>query len=94
MTDPAILQAIARHTTGCPGMTRLDMVVYLADKTEPTRESYPLLDKVRMLSTLSLEKAMLCSMEGTAEHVAKGSKKVHPQTLETLAWLREQGNAN
>lgn len=87
--DPNILRAIASHTTGKVGMTKLDMLVYLADKIEPTRPSYPLLDKVRMISTLSLEKAMLASMEGTVSYVKKKREKVHPQTLETLGWLRE-----
>lgn len=87
--DPEVLSAIANHTTGKPGMSRLDMVVYLSDKIEPTRESYPLLDKVRMMANLSLEKALLTSMDGTVSHVQKGGKKVHPQTLETLNWLRQ-----
>ncbi|MDO4483029.1 MAG: nicotinate-nucleotide adenylyltransferase [Clostridia bacterium] len=52
--DPDILHAIANHTTGCAEMTRLDMVVYLADKIEPTRDPYPTLDRVRMLAQLSL----------------------------------------
>ena len=87
--DPEILRAIACHTTGRVGMTRLDMVVYLADKIEPTRASYPLLDRVRMLSLASLEKAMLASMEGTASYVTKkGGKPLHPQTNATIAWLK------
>lgn len=90
ITDPEILNAIARHTTGCPGMTDLDMVVYLSDKIEPTRESYPTLDKVRLLAHVSLTRAMLCSMEGTTAHVAKGGKPVHPQTAATIAWLKDQ----
>lgn len=88
--DPEILSAIANHTTGKPGMTRLDMIVYLADKIEPTRESYPLLDKVRMMANLSLEKALMTSLNGTVSHVQKGGRRVHPQTLETLSWLRQQ----
>ena len=31
VTDPRILSAIAAHTTGKPGMSPLDMVVWLAD---------------------------------------------------------------
>ncbi|MBQ8653916.1 MAG: nicotinate-nucleotide adenylyltransferase [Clostridia bacterium] len=85
--DPSVLQAILRHTTGSPGMTALDMIVYLADKIEPTRDSYPLLEKVRMLAQLSLTRAMIASMEGTAGHVKKGGKALHPQTLQTLEWL-------
>lgn len=86
--DPDILRAISCHNTGKVGMTKLDMVVYLADKIEPTRPTYPQLDKARMIATLSLEKAMVVSMEGTVNYVKKSGKKVHSQTLETLTWLQ------
>lgn len=85
--DPEILEAILCHTTGKPGMTDLDMAVYLADKIEPTRDSYPLLEKVRMMAQLSLPRAMITSMEGTTKYVKKGGKALHPMTLQTLAWL-------
>lgn len=35
--DPAVLQAIARHTVGEKAMTPLDKVVYIADALEPGR---------------------------------------------------------
>jgi len=35
--DPMVLQAIERHCTGDKAMAPLDMVLYVADKTEPTR---------------------------------------------------------
>ena len=41
VADREVLDAIAYHTTGRPQMTRLDKIVYVADKTEDTR-SYPL----------------------------------------------------
>lgn len=41
VTDREILDAIAYHTTGRPNMSRLDKIVYVADKTEQTRP-YPL----------------------------------------------------
>jgi len=88
VSDPEIIQAIAAHTTGRPGMTKLDMAVYLADKIEPTRQSYPLLDMVRVMARLSLERAMTASMEGTANYVRKGGKPLHPMTLDTLRWLK------
>lgn len=88
VTDPVILQAITRHTTGSADMSKLDLVVYLADKIEATRASYPTLEAVRALAARSLEKAVLCSMEGTAKYVRKGGKALHPQTLATIAWLK------
>ncbi len=86
--DPEILAAIACHTTGKVGMSRLDLVVYLADKIEPGRPSYPLLDKVRIMAPLSLERAVLTSMEGTIAYVSGKGKPIHHQTLDTVAWLR------
>ena len=41
VSNQQILDAIAYHTTGRPNMTRLDKIVYVADKTEDTRP-YPL----------------------------------------------------
>lgn len=86
--DEEVIQAILSHTTGKAGMTRLDMAVWLADTIEPTRAPYPLLDKTRMLAGLSLEKAMITSLEGTLQHVRKKGDAVHPATLETLDYLK------
>ena len=86
--DEEVIAAILSHTTGKPGMSRLAMAVWLADTIEPTRAPYPLLDKTRMLAGLSLEKAMITSLEGTLQHVRKKGETVHPATAETLAWLK------
>ncbi len=88
MADPEVLDAIAYHNTGHPGMSRLAMCVCLADFMEPTRGSYPLLENVRILSELSLERALLMSLEGTADFVRSRGKYLHPRTRETIAWLK------
>ena len=87
-TDEEVIAAIRSHTTGQPGMSQLAMAVWLADTIEPTRAPYPLLDKTRMLAGLSLEKAMITSLEGTLQHVRKKGENVHPATTETLNWLK------
>lgn len=86
--DEEVIAAILHHTTGAAGMSRLDMAVWLADTIEPTRAPYPLLDKTRMLAGLSLEKAMITSLEGTLQHVRKKGDAVHPATVETLDYLK------
>lgn len=88
MDDPLVLSAIRSHTTGRPGMSRLDMAVWLADTIEPTRAPYPLLEEVRAAAETSLERAMLLSLEGTLRHVQQKGDAVHPATLETIQWLR------
>ena len=88
MTDPQVLDAIACHNTGRAGMTRLSMCVCLADSIEPLRRSFPLLDHVRALAEQSLEKALLASLEGTASYVSSHNCFLHPQTQETIRWLK------
>ena len=88
MDDPEVLAAIRSHTTGRPGMSRLDMAVWLADTIEPTRAPYPQLEEVRAAARTSLEKAMMLSLEGTLRHVRKKGDAVHPATMQTIEWLR------
>lgn len=88
MENPAVLAAIRRHTTGAPGMTKMDMAVWLADAIEPTRAPYPGLTELRVMAEVSLEKAILTSMESTLAYVRKSGKSVHPATTETVSWLR------
>ena len=88
MTDPDVLEAISYHNTGYPGMTRLDMCVCLSDSIEPLREAYPRLEQIRALAETSLERALLLSLEGTADFVTSRGKFLHPRTQNTIAWLK------
>ena len=88
MSDPAVLEAIRYHNTGCAGMSRLAMCVCLADSIEPLRKTYPLLEEVRTLSMQSLERALLLSLEGTAKYVLSRGKDLHPRTRDTIRWLQ------
>lgn len=94
MADPDVLNAISYHNTGRPGMTRLEMVVYLADAIEPGRSSYPVLDRVRLLSQLSLERALLMEMEANVDYIQSSGKHLHSLTASTIDWLRKQPEVN
>ena len=93
MKDPDVLEAIAYHNTGYPGMSRLAMCVALADSIEPLRRDYPMLSEIRALSDRSLEKGLLLSLERTADYFLSGGKYLHPRTKETINWLRAMVNA-
>ena len=88
MTDPEVLDAIRYHNTGHEGMSRLAMCVCLADSIEPLRKSYPLLERVRALAEQSLERALLLSLESTAEYVLSRGLFLHPRTRNTVRWLK------
>ena len=85
--DPQILSAIAAHTTGRPGMSALDMAVFVADTIEPGREEYPLLPRIREAADRSLREAALLCLSGTIEHVEKSGRKLNDESLRTLAWI-------
>ena len=52
--DEAVLSAIACHTAGKPGMSRLDKIVYLADMTSAERD-WPGVNKLRKLELKDLD---------------------------------------
>lgn len=88
VNDTGILEAIAYHNTGFPGMSPLAMCVCLADFIEPNRDPFPGLEETRAMAERSLEKALLMSLEATVRHVSSKGKKLHPRTLNTVAWLK------
>lgn len=87
VSDPNVLSAIRCHTTGKVGMLPLDMIVYLADKIEPSRRSYPVLEEVRRLAQIDLMEAMRYSLRSTLEYVQKQKSTPHPLTRRTADWL-------
>ncbi len=86
VSDP-VYEAIAWHNTGCPGMSRLAEILWLADFTEPTRD-FPGVEEIRPLVFVDLEKALEEALEMTLEHVRVSGQIVHPRTEETLHWMK------
>lgn len=88
MEDPEVLKAIEYHNTGCAGMSPLAMDICLSDFIEPNREPFPGLEEVRALAEVSLEKALLLSLEDVVAHVSSKGRTLHPRTLGTIEWLK------
>lgn len=77
-----VLQAVARHTVGAPGMTDLDQVVYLADMIEPHRE-YPGVDKLRdAVGTASLDELFTLGYQLSLMHLVRDHRRIHPDTVD------------
>ena len=77
--DEAILSAIACHTAGKAGMSKLDKVVYLADMTSKERD-WPGVGKLRKLEMKDLDAAMLAALKQTNEFVLSQGKPLDPQS--------------
>ena len=79
VTDEAVLSAIACHTAGKPGMSKLDKIVYLADMTSKERD-WPGVGKLRKLELKDLDAAMLVALERTNEFVRSQGKPLDPMS--------------
>lgn len=82
ITDKEVLYAIRYHTAGRPGMTKLEKIIYLADYIEPGRH-FPGLEEVRELAKVSLDQALIKSMQNTIMFLLKKDQAVYPNTFNT-----------
>ncbi|RXT14790.1 bis(5'-nucleosyl)-tetraphosphatase (symmetrical) YqeK [Ammoniphilus sp. CFH 90114] len=80
--DPMVLDAIRYHTSGRPGMSLLEKILWLADYIEPGRH-FPGVDEVRELAVQDLNKAIAKAMGNTIIFLVKQRKRIYPLTLET-----------
>ena len=83
VTDEGILSAIACHTTGKPGMSRLDKIIYLADMTSAERD-WEGVEELRQLCFESLDRAMLAALQQTMSFVRKCGKPADPVSLDAF----------
>ncbi len=84
--DDSILCAVARHTTGCRGMTLLDKVVYLADFIEPGRH-FSGLERVRELAWTDMDAAIKAAVDLTVKSLKARGWTIDRRTLELKAEL-------
>ena len=88
--DEDIINAILYHTTGRPGMSLLEKIVYIADYIEPGREHAPNLDEVRSLSFQDLDEALLQILEDILVHLKESKKEIDPMTQMTYEFYKRK----
>ncbi|MCL1804602.1 MAG: bis(5'-nucleosyl)-tetraphosphatase (symmetrical) YqeK [Clostridiales bacterium] len=87
--DPAILEAVALHTTGEAGMSLEAGIVFMADLIEPGRE-YAGVDVLRRLCREDLQAAMIEAIEQTFVYLKRVGLPLHQGTNRCLEWLRTE----
>lgn len=85
--DPEILNAIANHTLGRPGMTAIEQVVFIADWIEPGRPEHLGLAEVRELAYHSLSQATRLVLDYTLRYLIENRKVIHPLAVATRNWF-------
>lgn len=75
--DEAVLSAIACHTAGKPGMSKLDKILYLADMSSAERD-WPGVNKLRKLERKDLDAAMLMALKQTNDSCSRRTSRWTP----------------
>ena len=88
--DPEILSAITCHTTGKPGMSLLDKILYVADYIEARRDKAEDLPVIRRLAFEDLDEALYQILEGTLNYLGSKGAFVDPMTQKTYDYYKQQ----
>ncbi|HCU08063.1 MAG TPA: nicotinate (nicotinamide) nucleotide adenylyltransferase [Clostridiales bacterium] len=87
--DEDIINAIQYHTTGRPGMSLLEKVIYLADSIEDGRR-YPGIDELRSMACADINLSIYRLMTHTKAYVESLGLQFHPRSIKAIEELEEQ----
>lgn len=89
VSNPEIIYAILNHTTGRPGMTLLEKIIFVADYIEPGRKQAPNLNEIRMLAFQDIDAAMVTILRDTLVYLKSSGGEIDPMTEKTYEYFCE-----
>ena len=84
--NPAVVSAIASHTTGKPAMNVLEKIIYIADYMEPNR-SFDGVEQLRHLAFTDLDGALILGLNMTLETLRREGKQISPESQRALDYF-------
>ncbi|MCI8637941.1 MAG: HD domain-containing protein [Coprococcus sp.] len=90
INDKEILHAIQYHTTGCPAMTLLEKIIYIADFIEPGRREAPNLPAVRDLAFRDIDACLYRILEDSLTYLDKKGVTIDHLTEKTYQYYKNQ----
>ncbi len=85
--DPAVVAAIASHTTGKADMNTLEKIIYVADYMEPNRD-FPGVEDLRKLAYTDLDGGMIMGLSMTLSLLKEQGREISPESHEALEFLK------
>ena len=83
VTDEEILSAITYHTTGKPGMTLLEKIIFVADFIEPNRKMLSELPEIRKEAMTDLDLCVRHILRRTLDYLAEKNVAIDDLTEKT-----------
>lgn len=91
--DTDVINAIINHTTGRPGMSLLEKIVFIADYIEPGRKHAPNLQEIRKMAFVNLDQALIKILEDTLTYL-QGTDEVDPVTAKTYEYYCSEADTD
>jgi predicted HD superfamily hydrolase involved in NAD metabolism len=88
--DKEVLQAIANHTLGRPGMSLVSCIVFLADSLEPGRGNTSELQALRQISYKNIYQAVWKTCDYTLNLLLESPCLIHPRVISTRNWFLQR----
>ena len=88
ITDPDMLNAIRYHTTGRPGMSLLEKIIFVADYIEPGRCAARNLPQIRKMAFTDIDEALLKILYDTLVYLNSTGNPVDPMTQKTYDYYK------
>ncbi len=87
--DEEILTSITYHTTGRPGMSILEKIVYIADYIEPMRDKAPNLPQIRKLAFEDLDECVYEILKDTLVYLDENPKDIDSTTKDAFLFYKD-----
>ena len=88
IADEDILMAIKSHTTGRPGMSLLEKIIYIADYMEPGRKHLPNMDEVRKLAFEDIDRCLYRILADSLTYLKSRNVAIDPMTEQTYYFYK------
>lgn len=83
VTDEDVLNAIASHTTGRPGMSLLEKIIFVSDYIEPNRKPIFELDIIRKEAFEDIDKCVIHILKNTLNYLEQTNVQIDVMTQKT-----------
>lgn len=87
--DEDILNAVRYHTTGRPGMSTLEKIIFIADYIEPGRDHSARLPELRRLAFQDLDRTLAEILKDTLSYLDGVENEIDPMTQRTYDYYKK-----
>lgn len=91
ISDEEVLNAIRYHTTGKPGMTNLEKLIFISDYIEEITRHEEMMVEARRIAKEDFEKGLIRTIGDTISYLKMENKKIYHLTNETYEYYLSKG---